>query len=118
MKKALVLIPVFLIGMLPSTVGLVAAETAPQTVRGELGIAEEDDDGNVSRVYVYDLDRGSVLIADTDKGRELLRHLGATVKVKGSLAESDDPAYDWVIDVMSFEVQDLDEDDPDDPGDR
>jgi hypothetical protein len=118
MNRKRLLIPLLVMFTLPWIVASAVTDSVQQTtVHGELGIAEEDDDGNVTRVYVYDLDRGSVLVADTAKGRELIRHLGSRVKVEGKLAESADPAYDWMIEVTAFAIQDEDEypDDPDDP---
>lgn len=114
MIRAKTFVLAVLVGLLPWAAA-VGSDGEPLTISGEVGIAEEDDDGNPVRVYIDDLDRGAVLVLDTPKGRELIRLLGSTVKVKGLLRESEDPAWDWTIDVSAFELHEPYDDDPEDP---
>lgn len=94
---------------------IVAAE--PVTLQGEIEIVEYDDDGNVASVAIYDEERGSILVSNSGKGRDLLEHVGAYVEVSGRLVESqENDLYEFQVVVTGYKVK-RPEDDPDDDQD-
>jgi hypothetical protein len=86
---------------------LMLAEEDPEvgTIVGEIDVASEDDEGNVTGVWIYDGEWGSVLVASTGKGRELLTHVGATVEATGILTElGEEDDFDYQIQIQSYKL--------------
>ena len=85
---------------------LLFAEEDSVTLNGEIEIAEYDDDGNAVSVMVYDSEWGSVLISKQGKGKELLNHVGAVVKVTGTIVElDDDTGLSYAIQVGAYTIE-------------
>lgn len=92
---------------------LAFANEDPTTLSGEIEIAQTDDDGNVKAVAIYDVEWGSVLISNNEKGKELLKHVGELATVNGTIVELDEESdYLYEIRVTSYVIEDSDE--PDD----
>ena len=81
-----------------------AAESV--TIEGDIEEAEYDPEtDDVISVSIWDAELGSVLIANSGKGRELLGHVGDEVRVTGIINEFDEESgFDYVMDVTSYEV--------------
>jgi hypothetical protein len=78
---------------------------ATVTVRGEVEVADYDDDDGVTEVAIYDSDWGSVLVLDGGKGADLLDEVGAVVSARGLIRELDeDGEYPYAIEVRSYRI--------------
>jgi hypothetical protein len=81
------------------------AEPDVDTVVGEVEVVDEDDEGNVTAVSIYDSELGSVLVADNGKGRELLELVGSTVEATGMITElGDDQDFGYEIVVQTYVI--------------
>jgi hypothetical protein len=77
------------------------------TIQGEVEVAWQDEEGNVTAVFLHDPEWGSVLISDAGKGHELLQHVGKQVEVAGSMEElGEDEEFDYEITVSSYTILD------------
>ncbi|MDH3285672.1 MAG: hypothetical protein OEQ13_13155 [Acidobacteriota bacterium] len=92
------------------------------TLTGEIEAAEYDESGDVRSVMIYDSEWGSVLVSRSEKGKELLGHIGSVVTLQGKIMEMDEESeYRWSIDVRNFTVNtpaEHDDDEEWDPGDE
>ena len=87
------------------------ADTEQVTVTGLIGVADQDDEGNVTAVEIWDSELGSVLIDNSGMGKELLDFVGVEVTITGTIEElDDDSGYDYRISVAEYHVEDIDED--------
>jgi asparagine synthetase A len=92
--------------LLAGTGAAVAAEETV-TLEGEIEAARYDGD-EVAAVAVYDDQWDWVLVVNEGKGKELLNHVGAVVKVTGKIIEIDDDVadeYAHEIVVTSYTVE-------------
>jgi len=89
-------------------------------VRGTIEAVEQDDDGNVTVVSLYDNEWGPVLISSEGKGEELLDHVGAVATLTGTIVETGDhDRFPYVITVSDYVIEEHfePEDEPDDEPD-
>jgi hypothetical protein len=82
-----------------------AEGTETSTIRGEVEVADYDEDGAVTEVAIYDDEWGSVLVLASGKGSELLDQIGAVVSATGEIRELDgDRGYSYAIEVTSYTI--------------
>jgi hypothetical protein len=97
------------------TSGNLHAQKPTTTVTGTVKGAEVYR-GKVRSVYIEDSADGDFLVLrGTEKGKELLGHVGDTVTATGYVRKQDrNPKFDQVIDVLSYEIDRSDEGTPED----
>ena len=85
-------------GVLLLAVGPVASQEKGQiaTIAGMLYGTDEDSNGNPTRVFLQDDNLGDILVADDEKGAELVAHAGTQVKITGTLVDTEGD-YDLMI---------------------
>ena len=91
--------------ILASTVDVTRAEKPTKTVTGIVR-GYDSYKGKVTSITIKDAEQGEFLVLrGSEKGKELLRQVGATVKATGYLQKSNrDPEHTVVLDVIEFEV--------------
>ena len=94
-----------LVVLASAAAGSLAQKKTTKTITGKV-LAYQVSREKVQSVYIRDPDQGEFLIQrSTDKGKELLRHVGATVKATGYDKESTrEPEFKFVLDVLEYEV--------------
>jgi len=92
-----------LIALLAS--GVLHASKPTKTITGIVESAEVYE-GKVRAVYIKDPGEGNFLVVrSTEMGKELLKHVGATVKATGYLKKTrPDSKFEHVIDVLHYEI--------------
>jgi len=93
--------------ILPAGAFVVVAAEQIVTLEGEIEVARYDGE-EVAAVAVYDDQWDWVLVVNEGKGKELLNHVGAVVKLTGSIVEIDDDVadeYSHEIVVKSYTIE-------------
>lgn len=100
----------------PSPAILAASDSATEvvTLTGEVEAVDENEEGVVTSVAVFDPDYGSVLIDSAGKGRQLLDLVDSTVRVHGTIEELDEESgFLFLMHVTGFEELDPSESEED-----
>lgn len=81
------------------------AQKPTKTITGTVKRAEVYK-GKIRAVYIEAPGEGDFLVArGTDVSKELVKHIGATVKAEGYVKKSlRDPGFALVIDILSYEL--------------
>jgi hypothetical protein len=83
--------------------GLVASQDSqPAKVAGMLVGIDEDANGNFTRVYLEDDSIGNILVADDEKGAELVAKAGTQVEITGTLVDQVNGDYALLIYVKNW----------------
>ncbi len=102
MKKAICLMALTLL-LAPGWAAEFEGKTV--TVTGKVRAAETTSRGEPQRVYI-DLEEEPILLSRQDKGKELLKLVGATVQVTGHLRKvQNNDNFTKVIFVTEYDVQ-------------
>jgi hypothetical protein len=112
MQTLSILIVLVLLALIAGSVAAEDPGFQPQqaTIAGMVRGIDEDDEGHPRRVCIQDDNLPSpVLVADDDKGRELLTLVGSQVEASGTLEhteEAEAEGYDFMIRIDSYRVLD------------
>jgi len=95
------------------SIGELNAERPTRTITGTVK-KDEVYKGKVRSVYIKDAQEGDFLVArGTEIGKELLNHVGATVRATGYVKKArPDSDYAHVIDVLNYKIVPSGESDP------
>lgn len=85
--------------------GQVRAEKPTKTITGTVKRAEVYS-GKVRAVYIEDAQEGEFLVLrSTEIGKELLKHVGATIRATGYVKKArPDSDFTQIIDVLHYEI--------------
>jgi len=94
---ALALAATLAFALLPA--GGIAGEAQIVTISGTLVGIAEDNEGDYTRVFLQDEDLRRLLVANNDKGKELLDRAGSAVVVHGRLVDLDGPELGFTLEI-------------------